>query len=114
VFGDAKNDVALDVLPSRRLAGNQLFTLYSMIAHNLSREVQMLAAPSASRARPKRPAGWRFEKLDTMRHRILQKTGRFTLPQGEMPLTMSAQPCCAQGSFGFSRCVAKSSMIIRT
>jgi hypothetical protein len=90
IFGDAKNDAALDVIPSRRLAGNQLFTLCSMIAHNLSREVQMLAAPSASRARPKRPAAWRFEKLDTLRHRIIQRAGRFTRPQGELTLTMSA------------------------
>ncbi len=90
IFGDAKNDVALDVIPSRRLAGNQLFTLCSMIAHNLSREVQMLATPSASRTRPKRPAAWRFEKLDTLRHRIIQRAGRFTRPQGELTLTMSA------------------------
>ena len=47
IFGDAKNDAALDVIPSRRLAGNQMFTLCAMMAHNLSREVQMLAAPSA-------------------------------------------------------------------
>ena len=26
IFGHAKNDAALDVLPSKRLAGNQLFT----------------------------------------------------------------------------------------
>jgi hypothetical protein len=90
IFGDAKNDAALNVIPSRRLAGNQLFTLCSMMAHNLSREVQMLASPAASRALPKRPASWRFEKLDTLRHRILQRAGRITRPQGELTLTMSA------------------------
>ena len=90
IFGDAKNDAALDVIPSRRLAGNQLFTLCSMMAHNLSREIQMLAAPFASRALPKRPAAWTFEKLDTLRHRIIQRAGRFTRPQGELTLTMSA------------------------
>jgi hypothetical protein len=101
VFGDAKNDAALDVIPSRRLAGNQLFTLCSMIAHNLSREVQMLAAPSASRARPKRPAAWRFEKLDTLRHRIIQRAGRFTRPQGELTLTMSANQAVRKDLLGF-------------
>ena len=90
IFGDAKNDAALDVIPSRRLAGNQMFTLCAMMAHNLSREVQMLAALSASRALPKRPAAWAFEKLDTLRHRIIQRAGRFTRPQGELTLTMSA------------------------
>ena len=90
IFGDAKNDVALDVIPSRRLAGNQMFTLCAMMAHNLSREVQMLATASAPRALPKRPAAWTFERLDTLRHRIIQRAGRFTRPQGELTLTMSA------------------------
>jgi len=90
IFGDAKNDAALDVIPSRRLAGNQMYTLCAMMAHNLSREVQMLAAPSAQRALPKRPAAWAFERLDTLRHRIIQRAGRFTRPQGELTLTMSA------------------------
>jgi hypothetical protein len=90
IFGDAKNDAALDVIPTKRLAGNQIFTLCAMMAHNLSRELQMLAAPSASKALPKRPAAWAFEKLDTLRHRIIQRAGRFTRPQGELTLTMSA------------------------
>ncbi len=51
----------------------------------------MLAAPGAvSRSLPKRPAAWTFEKLDTLRHRIIQRAGRFTRPQGELTLTMSA------------------------
>jgi hypothetical protein len=90
IFGDAKNDAALNVIPSRRLAGNQLFTLCSMMAHNLSREVQMLASPSAPKALPKRPASWKFEKLDTLRHRIIQRAGRIIRPQGKLTLTMSA------------------------
>ena len=62
-----------------------------MMAHNFSRELQMLAASSAmSRALPKRPATWAFEKLDDLRHRIIQRGGRFTRPQGELTLTMSA------------------------
>ena len=90
LFGDAKTDAALNVLPSKRLAGNQLYTLCGMMAHNLSREVQMLASANrASRALPKRPAAWRFEKLETLRRRIIQRAGRFTRPQGELTLTMS-------------------------
>jgi hypothetical protein len=90
VFGDAKTDAALDVVATKRLAGNQIFTLCSMMAHNLSRELQMLAAPAAPRALPKRPAAWRFETLDTLRHRIIQRAGRFIRPQGELTLSMSA------------------------
>ena len=90
IFGDAKTDAALDIIPSRRLAGNQIFTLCSMMAHNLSRELQMLAFRPALRSLPKRPACWAFEKLDTLRHRIIQRAGRLTKPQGELTLTMSA------------------------
>lgn len=90
IFGDAKNDAALDVIPSRRLVGNQIFTLCAMMAHNLSREVQMLVCTPAPRALAKRPAAWAFEKLDTLRHRIIQRAGRLTRPQGELTLTMSA------------------------
>ncbi len=90
IFGDAKNDAALDIIPSRRLAGNQIFTLCCMMAHNLSKEIQMLAAPAANRARPKRPAAWNFKTLDTIRHSIIQRAGRLTRPKGDLTLTMSA------------------------
>ena len=103
IFGDAKNDAALDVIPSKRLAGNQIFTLCSMMAHNLTRELQMVAATGATkpRALPKRPAAWAFEKLDTLRHRIIQRAGRITRPQGELTLTMSANPSVRQDLLHF-------------
>ena len=90
IFGDAKSDVALDVIPCRRLVANQVFTLCSMMAHNLSREIQMLATSPAYRAQPKRPAAWTFQRLDTIRHRIIQRAGRLTKPSRELTLTMSA------------------------
>lgn len=90
IFGDAKNDTGLDVVPCRRLAANQIYTLCSMISHNLSRELQMVASKPALYSLPKRPALWKFEKLDTIRHRIIQRAGRLTKPQNELTLTMSA------------------------
>ncbi len=90
IFGDAKTDTALGAIPCRRLCANMIFTISAMIAHNLSREIQMLAQPSSHRAKAKRPAAWKFEKLDTIRHRIIQRAGRLTRPQGELTLTMSA------------------------
>ena len=90
IFGDAKGDCGLNVIPTRRLGGNQVFTLCSMLAHNLSREIQMLSSPAGVRTRPKRPAAWDFKTLDTLRHRIIQRAGRLTRPQGELTLTMSA------------------------
>jgi hypothetical protein len=90
IFGNAKTDAGLSVIPTKRLAGNQIYTLCAMMAHNLSREIQMLASPPAVRSLPKRPAVWSFEKLDTLRHRIIQRAGRLIRPKGELTLTMSA------------------------
>ena len=72
-----------------------------MTANNLSREVQMLAAPSASRARRKRPAAWRFEKLYTLRNRIIQRAGHFTRPQGELTRTMNVDHAVYKDLLGF-------------
>ena len=101
IFGDAKTDAALDVIPSRRLVGNQIFTLCSMMAHNLSRDLQMLASAPAHRSLPKRPACWAFEKLDTLRHRMIQRAGRLTRPKGELTLTMSANNAVRQDLLHF-------------
>jgi len=102
IFGDAKNDAALDLIPTKRLAGNQVFTLCSMMAHNLSREVQMLSANDVkTRSLPKRPTVWTFEKLDTLCHRIIQRAGRFTRPQGELTLTLSANKSVRQDFLRF-------------
>jgi len=89
IFGDAKSDVALNVIPCRRLVANQVFTLCAMMAHNLSRGIQMLTNPRERRSQPKRPAAWTFHRLDTIRHRIIQRAGRLTKPGGELTLTMS-------------------------
>jgi len=62
IFGDAKTDTALGVIPCKRLSSNQVFILASMMAHNFSREMQMVAHPAATRAKPKRPTAWKFKK----------------------------------------------------
>jgi hypothetical protein len=107
LFGSAKNEVGLDLIATRRLAANQTFTLCAMMAHNLSREVQMLAAPAALRARPKRPAAWKFHTLDTLRHRFIQRAGRLTRPQGNLTLIMSANPSVREDLLHFLDAVTK-------
>ena len=107
LFGSAKNEVGLDVIATRRLAANQTFTLCAMMAHNLSRELQMLAAPAALRARPKRPTAWKFHTLDTLRHRFIQRAGRLTRPQGTLTLIMSANPSVRKDLLHFLDAVTK-------
>ena len=60
------------------------------MAHNLSREVQMLAALSAAMALPKRPSCRAFERLDTLRHRLRHRDGQLIRPKGELTLSMKA------------------------
>jgi Transposase DDE domain group 1 len=107
LFGLAKNEVGLDVIATRRLAANQTFTLCAMLAHNLARAVQMLAAPAALRTRPKRPTGWKFHTLDTLRHRLIQRAGRLTRPQGNLTLIMSANPSVRKALLHFLDAVTK-------
>lgn len=107
IFGDAKQSAALGDIPTFNLAGNKTFTLCSMMAHNFSHEIQMLAEPRARRAGPKRPTAWAFQTLDTLRHRIIQRAGRITHPQGKLTLTMSANPTVKHDLLNFLDAVQK-------
>ncbi len=107
IFGHAKQDAGFNVIPTKRLAGNQVFTICSMMAHNLSREIQMLATPPSFRAQPKRPAVWTFQTLDTLRHRIIQRAGRLIIPKGELTLTMSANQAVRQDLLHFLDSIQK-------
>ena len=74
--------MALDYLPTRRLVGNQIFTLAGMLAHNFARELQMIAKPPTQKTLPKRPARWQFVSLSTLRQHLLHKAGSLSRPQG--------------------------------
>ncbi|MCP5014697.1 MAG: IS1380 family transposase [Ketobacter sp.] len=90
VFGELKSQSQMDYIAVRRLHGNQLYLMSAVMAHNLNRELQMIAKPVSRGTTEKRVALWDFEELDTIRHRILQRAGRFTTPQGKLTLTLSA------------------------
>ena len=92
LFGEANQHASLAVVATRGLHGNQMFTLVAMLAHNLSRELQMRAAPPQPRRRltRTRPALWRFLELGTIRQRLLHRAGRFVRPQGRDILALAA------------------------
>lgn len=101
LLGEAKQHSGLDLIPTRRLAANQLVTLCAMMAHNLGREIQMLATPRHTYSHAKRPAAWVFQTLATLRHRFIQRAGRLTEPQGEVTLTLSPNPMVEQDLLKF-------------
>lgn len=90
MLGEGKQHVALDLVATRRRASNQLFTLAGLLAHNLSRELQMVANPPERGTRRKRPARWDFLSLGTIRQRLLHRAGRLLRPQGRLTLAVNA------------------------
>jgi Transposase DDE domain group 1 len=90
LFGAAKQHSALDVIPTRRMVGNQIFILAGMLAHNLGRELQMTTRPADRGDLAKRPAKWEFESRGTIRQHLLHNAGTMARPQGKLTLTMNA------------------------
>ena len=54
-------------VPVRRRRGNELYLLAGLLAHNLTRELQMRTTPPVRHTTPGRAALWAFERLDTLR-----------------------------------------------
>ena len=90
IFAELKSHNQMDYIPTRTWAGNKLYLLSTILAHNLTRELQMIANPPVRKTAPKRPALWVFTQLNTLRNRLINRAGRLIRPNGQMTLTMSA------------------------
>ena len=89
LFAELKTDCHLDYIPSRRLISNQLYLLAGLMAHNLTRELQMATTTPRRATTRKRAAFWVFQRLQTMRLTVIQRAGRLTKPHGLLTLTVS-------------------------
>jgi hypothetical protein len=90
VFAELKSQGQLDYVPTRTLVGNQVFMLSAILAHNLNRDLQMLTREPVRETTPQRSPLWRFERLETLRLKLINRAGRLNQPQGRLTLTMSA------------------------
>ena len=90
VFGEAKQFAALDYIPCRRRVANEIFTLSTMLAHNLGRELQMQAVEPTRGTTPTRAPHYELKTLGTLRHQLLRQAGRLTRPQGRLCLSTAA------------------------
>ena len=90
LFAELKSQAQMDYVPTRNQAGNQVFLLCSMMAHNLSREMQMQCVTPSRHTTEKRAPLWQFEQLGTLRRTLFQRAGRLTRPKRKLTLTMSA------------------------
>ena len=89
VFSELKSQVQMDYIPVRKLYGNQLYLMASVLAHNLTKELQMIAASPSRGTTEKRSPLWAFTEMNWIRHHLLQRAGRLTEPQGKLTLTLS-------------------------
>lgn len=87
IFGELKSQGQMDYIPVRKLLGNQAYLLATILAHNLSRELQMQVRDQQRGTTEKRAPLWKFERLATVRRRLVQRAGRLTWPQGILTLT---------------------------
>jgi hypothetical protein len=101
VFGELKSQSQMDYIAVRGLLGNQLYMLAAILSHNLNRELQMAARNPERGTTEKRAPLWVFEELRSLRHRLIQRAGRFTYPQGNLTLTMSANESVKTGLLNF-------------
>jgi Transposase DDE domain group 1 len=92
VFGELKSQSQMDYIAVRRLSGNQLYLMTAILAHNLTREIQMRTESKTRGTTEKRNPVWHFEELATLRHHVLQRAGRFTWPKGKLTLTITDNP----------------------
>lgn len=90
IFAELKTHAQMDYVPAKRWSVNKIFVTCSVLAHNLTRELQMRTQPADRTTMPKRPALWAFEKLDTIRRRLLLRAGRIINPGGTAIISMAA------------------------
>ena len=90
IFAELKSQCHLDYVPTRTWRGNHVYLLSALLAHNLTRELQILVREPSRTTKSKRPALWDFEQLLSFRQRIVQRAGRLIRPQGKLTLSMNA------------------------
>lgn len=86
LFAEAKGHCQLEYIPVRTRCGNQTYCLAAIMAHNLTRELQMQAQAPAYATTAKRRNLWGFETLNTLRQRLVRRAGRLIRPQGRLTL----------------------------
>jgi hypothetical protein len=90
IFAEAKTDVAMGHIPVRTRNGNQAYLLAGLMAHNLTRELQMCECPPQRGTNMARAARWIFDKVGTLRRHVFHRAGRLTRPGGRLTLTINA------------------------
>ena len=88
LFAELKTEAAMSYVPCNSWNANKLFLLSNVVAHNLTRELQMRYRERDRQTTVKRPALWEFNRIGTLRKQFIQRAGRLIRPQGILTLSM--------------------------
>ena len=80
----------MDYVPVKTRVGNQLYMFAGILAHNLTRELQIQLDPRARGTTAKRAALWCFREIGTLRRTLIQCAGRMIRPAGKLILSMNS------------------------
>jgi hypothetical protein len=89
IFAELKSCNQMDYIPTKTWEGNKVYMFSAILAHNVSRELQMMSKLPGRSTEEKQPALWQFKKLGTLRKEIIQRAGRIIRPQGKLILSMA-------------------------
>ena len=87
IFSELKTHCQMDYIPVKTRVGNQLYMFAGILAHNLTRELQIRLNPRARGTTAKRAALWCFREIETLRRTLLQRAGRIIRPAGKLILS---------------------------
>ena len=90
IFAELKSHCQMDYVPVRTRVGNQLYLCAGILAHNLTRELQMTLAARDRGTSAKRAALWCFREIETLRRNLIQRAGRIIRPAGKLILSMNS------------------------
>ena len=89
IFAELKTHCQMGYVPTKTRVGNQLYMFAGILAHNLTRELQMRINPREHRTAAKRAALWCFREIETLRRTLIQRAGRIIRPAGTLILSMN-------------------------
>ena len=83
IFAELKSQCQMNYVPVTTCAGNQVYMLAAILAHNVTRELQMHLDPRARGTTAKRAALWCFREIETLRRTLIQHAGRIIRRQAD-------------------------------
>ena len=81
IFAELKAHCQMGYVPVKTRVGNQLYMFAAILAHNLTRELQMRIRPRERHTTAKRAALWCFREIETLRRTLIQRAGPHHSPR---------------------------------